>query len=379
MGRFDRYVLSQLMVIFGFSSVVLVLIYWVNRAVRLFDWLIASGQSAGVFLEFTALTLPNVIRIVLPISAFVAAVYTANRMTSESEMVVVQATGYGPFRLARPVLAFGLIVGLFTGLLVHFAVPASFERLADRQVQIAENVTARLLTEGRFVHPDDGITLYIRAITGRGELQDVYLRDGRDPARTVSYTASRAQLVRTDDGPRLVMYDGIAQTYTPGDRRLAVTSFDELAQNVASLIDSSGREDARNLRELSTAEILTGDGTLAEELGVSLAELKVEGHQRFTQPMMAVIAPLIGFATLLLGGFSRFGIWNQIFGAVGLVIVLYLIDNAMADAALRSVSALPLVYGAPVIGALGVAGILLYAGRSRRRRGARAEPGASPA
>ena len=339
------------MVIFGFSSVVLVLIYWVNRAVRLFDWLIASGQSAGVFFEFTALTLPNVIRIVLPISAFVATVYTANRLTSESEMVVVQATGYGPFRLARPVLVFGLIVGAFTGLLVHFAVPASYERLADRQVQIAENVTARLLTEGRFVHPDDGITLYIRAITGRGELQDVYLRDGRDPKRTVSYSAARAQLVRTEEGPRLVMYDGIAQTYTPADRRLAVTRFDELAQNVATLIDSSGREDSRNLRELSTREILSGDAELAETLRVSLAELKVEGHQRFTQSMMAVIAPLIGFATLLLGGFSRFGIWNQIFASVGLVILLYIIDNAMADAALRSVAALPLVYGAPAFGA----------------------------
>ena len=81
MGRFDRYLLSQLMMIFGFFSRVLVRIYWINRAVRLFDWLIASGQSASVFLEFTALTLPNVIRIVLPIAAFAAALYVTNRMT----------------------------------------------------------------------------------------------------------------------------------------------------------------------------------------------------------------------------------------------------------------------------------------------------------
>ncbi len=107
MGKFDRYFLSQLTVFFGFIAVVLVLVYWVNRAVRLFDWLIASGQSAAVFLEFTALTLPNVIRLVLPIAGFVATLYTANRMTSESELVVVQANGFSPFRLARPVLVFG--------------------------------------------------------------------------------------------------------------------------------------------------------------------------------------------------------------------------------------------------------------------------------
>ena len=35
---------------------------------ELFDQLIADGQSAWVFLEFTALTLPNVIRLVLPVA-----------------------------------------------------------------------------------------------------------------------------------------------------------------------------------------------------------------------------------------------------------------------------------------------------------------------
>ena len=86
--------LSQLMALFGFFSLVLVLVYWVNRAVLLFDRLIGDGQSALVFLEFTALTLPNVIRLVLPVSAFAAAVYVTNRLSTESELVVVQATGF---------------------------------------------------------------------------------------------------------------------------------------------------------------------------------------------------------------------------------------------------------------------------------------------
>ena len=74
-GRFDRYILAQLVMLFGFFALVLVLVYWVNRAVILFDQLIANGQSAVVFLEFTALSLPNVIRVVLPIAAFAGSIY----------------------------------------------------------------------------------------------------------------------------------------------------------------------------------------------------------------------------------------------------------------------------------------------------------------
>ena len=149
-GRFDRYILAQLVMLFGFFALVLVLVYWVNRAVILFDQLIANGQSAIVFLEFTALSLPNVIRVVLPIAAFAGSVYVTNRLMSESELVVVQATGFSPWRLMRPVLAFGVIVFLMSSILAHLLVPISQARLSDRSAEIAENMTARLLSEGRF-------------------------------------------------------------------------------------------------------------------------------------------------------------------------------------------------------------------------------------
>ena len=66
MPRFDRYLLVQLLAVFGFFALVLVSVYWVNRAVGLFEQLIGDGQTALVFLEFSLLTLPNVIRVVLP-------------------------------------------------------------------------------------------------------------------------------------------------------------------------------------------------------------------------------------------------------------------------------------------------------------------------
>jgi len=46
-----------------------------------------------MFLEFTLLALPYVIMSVLPISAFVAAVYVTNRLSSDSEIVVLQTVG----------------------------------------------------------------------------------------------------------------------------------------------------------------------------------------------------------------------------------------------------------------------------------------------
>src|SRR6056297_193145 len=200
--RFDRYMLSQLMVLFGFFSLVLVAVYWVNRAVILFDRLIADGHSAGVFLEFTALSLPSVIALVLPMASFAAAVYVTNRLMGDSELTVVQATGYSPWRLARPVLWFGVIVALMMSALTHVLVPASVAQLKEREVEISGSVSARLLREGAFLHPGPGVTFFISDITPEGELRDVFLSDRRQDDREVTYTAESAYVVQGETGPR---------------------------------------------------------------------------------------------------------------------------------------------------------------------------------
>ena len=70
MKRIDRYILKTMLILFGFFALVLVAVYWVNRAVSLFERLIGDGQTAMVVLEFTLLTLPMVISVVLPVISY---------------------------------------------------------------------------------------------------------------------------------------------------------------------------------------------------------------------------------------------------------------------------------------------------------------------
>ena len=378
MARFDRYLLSQLMVFFGFFALVLVMVYWVNRAVLLFDQLIADGQSATVFLEFTALTLPNVIRIVLPVAAFAASVYTTNRLSSESELVVVQAMGFSGFRLARPVLVFGMIVALLTGILSHILVPISSGLLAERSAEIRENITARFLTEGEFLHPTDGITFYIREISPQGELLDVFMSDSRNPDSQVIYTAKNAFLVREETGPKLVMFDGMAQTLDTKEDRLFTTRFSDFSYDIGALINV-GNQDRRSVGELSTRELLWPTEELAKEVKTSRAYLLYAGHERFAQPLLAIVTALIGFATLLIGNYSRFGVMRQILAAILILVLIKALDSTMVQLAQHDVKLWGLVY-VPVLVGLSISALLLWLserpGRLKhmftRRRGATA-------
>lgn len=359
--------LSQLLVLFGFFSLVLVSVYWINRAVILFDRLIADGQPASVFIEFTALSLPNVVRMVLPMSAFAASVYVTNRLASESELVVMQATGYSPWRLARPVVVFGLIVGTFMMVLTQYLVPSSLEQLRFRENQISGSLSAQLLREGEFMNPSAGVTFYIREITPEGVLKDVFLSDGRNANQVTTYTSIDGFLVNEASGPKLVMVNGIAQTLKLEERTLTKTRFTDFSYNINTLMDGPDSL-FKPLDQYPTAALLVSTETIAKATGKSEGRVLEEAHGRFNQPVLCLVAALIGFSTLLVGGFSRFGIGRQIMGAILLLVLVKLVESMVTDPVRANPDLWPLVYAQSLFGLAAALFMLWLAARPRWRR-----------
>ncbi len=377
MQRFDRYMLSQLIVLFGFFSLVLVLIYWVNRAVTLFDRLIADGHSAGIFLEFTILSLPGVVAIVVPMSAFGAAVYVTNRMSNDSEITVVQAAGFSPWRMARAVLAFGVLIAVLMSVLTHVLVPASIAQLRNREAEISTSLTAKLLHEGTFLHPARGVTFYIRDISEDGALHDVFLSDRRSKTRATTYTAETAYILRDEDQTRLAMVSGMAQTLNLRNETLSTTNFTDLTYDISELIAGTGTP-KRRARQVPTLELLTRTEAVAEEVNDSPGEILEEAHSRFQQPLLCLVAALIGYATLMTASYSRFGVTKQVVGAIFLLVFIKLVESGVSDPVRANPALWPLIYLPSLVG-LGIAVFLLWRASKPFRPGRAAPPAAEAA
>lgn len=367
MAKFDRYMLSQLLLFFGFFALVLVAVFWITRAVSLFDRLIGDGQSVLIFLEFTALGLPSLILMVLPLASFAAAVYVTNRLSSESEMTVMLATGSSPWRLARPVCVFGVLVALMMSILSHLLVPAALDRLTLREDEVSQDVTARLLTEGTFLHPTEGVTLYTREIGEDGVLRDVFLSDRRDPATRVIYTAATAYLIRKSGNTSLIMVDGLAQRLNTEDKRLSTATFRDFSYDISGLI-SEEETRRREVRSMVTGELLNDWDAIAERTGQSAGFVAEEFHSRFSQPLFAMIAALTGFAVLMSGGFSRFGAWREILLSFAALLLLDSVRSAMVDAVRGDAALWPLLYLPAAAAAVLAAALLAHAARPFRVR-----------
>ncbi|MCC6000785.1 MAG: LPS export ABC transporter permease LptF [Pararhodobacter sp.] len=369
MARLDRYILAQLLWVFGFFSLVLVAVTWVNRAVRLFDQLIGDGQPMLVFLEFTLLSLPILIRTVLPIAAFVAAIYVTLALLRSNELTVVQAAGLSPWRLARPVALFGLIVAGFLAVLMHLLIPAARAQLAERQAEIAQNITSGLLQAGVFQHPGEGLTVFISEITQEGGLRGVFLSDHRAAGQRIDYTARSALIVPERSGPKLVMIDGFAQIYDRNTGQLFTTTFGDFTYDLGAFIGPAGR--GRSVQELGTRDLFAPSAALLEETRASMAQLRYELASRIVDPLMAMATALLGFAVLMAGGFNRLGFWRPVLLAVVLLGLTQVLANALTGQALRAPERAWLAV-VPLLTALAI--IAAFLARAAGRRGPRPRP-----
>ncbi len=377
MSRFDGYFLRQMLILFGFFTLVLVGVFWITRSVSLFDRVISGGQSAMVFLEFTALTLPTLIRTVMPMAVFAAAVYATNRLSRESEMTVMLATGSSPWRLSRAVFVFGLVAGLMMAVISIFFRPASVEQLEQRQAEVAGDVTAQLLNEGEFLHPAEGVTVYIGKIDLDGTLSEVFVSDRRDSLNPISYSSKTAYLVNNEAGFHLVMLDGVALRLDQQGRTLSSTLFADASYDISALTDTNTMAE-RSLEAIPTVELLRDRDAISAAEGFTEGELIDELHQRFSWIAICVAVALAGYSTLMLGSFSRFGLWPQILGAFTILILLegvrgFVSPVVVADPDLWLLLYLPAIMGVVISGLF-----LLIAGRPLIRRRHRDTIGVSP-
>src|SRR5260221_9663463 len=163
MTTLNRYILRQCLSMMVFVPAALSAAVWLAQSLRLVDLIVNRGLSIEVFLYLAVLILPRFLDIVLPIGAFIAVLFVFNRLTSESELVVMRSAGLGPLALARPVFALAGIAFAALLLLSAYFLPASNREFKDLQFEIRNRFVSALLQEGAFTTISDKLTIYIRS------------------------------------------------------------------------------------------------------------------------------------------------------------------------------------------------------------------------
>jgi lipopolysaccharide export system permease protein len=347
MTGLTRYMLRHLAIGTIIVTAVLAYILWLTQSLGFIELIINKGLSIGTWLELTLLLLPNVMVIILPIALFLVVVFVYNKMTMDRELVVAQAAGVSRMGLAKPALIVALLVtGVAYALTLYYG-PVSVRAFKELQWTVRNDVSQVMLREGTFNQIGKGLTVYVRERGPEGQLRGLLVHDKRDRVKSITLMAEEGAVVPGPNGPRVALTEGSRQELTRGAGDLSLLYFDSYTVDLG-LVEATGDGRFTDNRERTTAELFT----LGEEDGLTprnVRRLRVEGHQRLTNPILNLALTAIALALILTGSFDKHGQLKRITMAILAVILVEAAGLGAASLAAKNLVLVPLIYAVALV------------------------------
>ncbi|MFC0217332.1 lipopolysaccharide export system permease protein [Pseudochelatococcus lubricantis] len=378
MTLIERYILRNVTVAFVACFLALTLVIWITQILRQLDLVTGQGQTLGIFMVVTLLSLPALVVIIAPVALFIATIYALNKLNGDSELIVMSAAGVAPARLLRPFAALGTAIFMIVAAMTLYLMPQSFNTLRDLITQIRADFVSNIVKEGQFTTLDSGITFHYREKAG-DSLLGIFMQDERNPEKIAVYIAERGQTVTVGNDSFLVLENGSVQQQEKGSRDAAIVTFQRYALNL-SVFAASEAETVYRPRERSTAYLLSPDPedpVYKYQTGRFRAEL----HDRFSAPLYCISFLLIAFAALGEARTTRQGRGVAIAAAVVAVGLVRILGFFASSAVVREPLAVAGIYGAPLVSSLIALLIIFEGARVRGLMGAflRGRRAATPA
>lgn len=337
MTRIDRYLFRQLAVALTAVSVGLAALVWLTQSLRFIELVLDRGLPLSVFIKLTSLMLPSFFAVILPITTFVAVLFTYVRLASDRELVVMRAAGLSQWRLARPAVLLAIATTGLCLALNLWLVPLSHAAFRQWQFEIRNQLVGVLLQEGVFSQVGDDLTVYARYRDPDGTLRGILVHDAREAGAPVTILAEAGRITTTASSPRVTLINGERQQVEPGHGgnppRLNTLTF---AENSIDLARAGRAEEARSRdsRERSIPELLHPDPS--ENLrDRDILRFYAEAHQRLSSPLTTLSFALVGLAVALTGQFRRHGGGLRIAVGIGIVVGLLALGLTAGNLAAR--------------------------------------------
>lgn len=343
-------VFRQLSVGFVFVSLVLTAVIVLSQSLQFVEMIVNQGATVGMFLQLIILNVPKFLPMVFPLALFMVVMFFYSKLTADRELVVMSAAGLSPLQLAKPAIILALIVTFTTYAINILLLPESYQVFSQLKWHIRHNISQVLLEEGAFNSVGNKTTVYVRERSEGNVLKGIFVHDESEAGAPVTIMAKRGSIIQSNEGARIVMFEGSRQVLNKASNDYSILFFDRytLTMDNPAQTRSSKRPDRR---EMSLEELFSVEThPFVQER--DHAKYIVEAHKRLTGPLAAIAFPLIGLFCILSGGFTRRNQSKRVGVAVALILLLQTSILGVENVSARNLALAPgmyLIMIAPII------------------------------
>ncbi len=321
---------------------VLTAIVWLSQLLRYSNIISNSSIGIGSFLGLSAMVIPSLLVITLPISVFISTLYIYNAMSSDSELIVLKGAGLNKMQLVKPAMIIGGLVCIINYALCFYVMPTTHKEFKIRFNSYKDNYTQALLEPGVFNNSIRGVTIYIADQSEDGTLRNVLVHDTRHPDRPTTLIAEAARIIKNQqyNTTGLELING-NQQHIDDEGNLAILYFSHFTYYptvAANITERKLDPQDHYIHEL----FLPADHPAA-------VKMRNEAHHRFTWPLQALNLVVIAAIAIISNEASRVKNSRKIIMAGVLGTATLIGHFLIMSIIIRKPHLLPMIYCYPVV------------------------------
>jgi lipopolysaccharide export system permease protein len=296
MGSIGRYMFRATMGAFLIALVSLTVVIWFTQAMREFDLITSQRQTLLVFVGITGLIIPLLVMMIAPIALVMASAHVINKLSSDSEIIVMNAAGISPWLLLRPFIVAAVVVSILLSVIAAYISPRSLRALRDWSAQVRADILTNIVQPGRFTTVGGNLTFHIADRRQNGLLVGIFVDDRRDPKEHSTYLAEQGEIVKNDSGSFLVFQGGSIQRLEAGQRDPRIVMFDRYAFDLSQFTGGT-QNVVYTVREKYLWDLIwpkADDPLYVAQPDQYLSEL----HDRLSTPLYPIAFVIVAFAFL---------------------------------------------------------------------------------
>lgn len=326
-GILSRYILKEVGVPFALSLAILTATALLSKAIRIIELMVTQGVGASFIMWFVASVVPSFLIYTLPISFLIGVLMAFTRLSSDSEITAMKASGLGLFTMIRPVLVLSLLVYAVTLLVTMYLFPWGNLKIKTLIFDAAKESFISGLEEKTFYDRFKGMVLYVDKIDSTtGEMEGIFISETSEKDESNVFFASSGVFSPATERHTvyLKLQDGTIHRKTSGDGTYHIADFATYTLELG-LSGQPGLQGNKHNRELYTGELSERIEKVKGE-GGNTAPYVIDLHKRFALPasvfVFALMGVPLGIQRARAPKFTGFSI------ALGIVLAYYVVSTA---------------------------------------------------
>jgi lipopolysaccharide export system permease protein len=312
MSSIQRYLFRELLTPTLATTAALAGVAILSASLSLLTIVVSQRQAAFMLLKLVLLSSPNLIALVLPISAFVATLYAINKLHTEQEIVVCFASGMSRWQVASPAMRLCVFACASMLLINLWIAPACGRITRELQFQIRTDLVGSLVKPGEFTESPGGLTVYAQSIDSQNVMQHMFIHQLKADKSSATFDAKTGIIVKRPTGPVLVMRNGSNEQFA-ANGTLNFLRFEEYTLDLTPYVNTQDVL-AYKPSDMYMHELVFPDKR-AQINKPLRRKMWAEANSRLATPLYIPAFVLFALLAVIGGSFSRLGYARRIGGA----------------------------------------------------------------